>query len=62
VSIKAVVFVRDYRMPLDRTVVTGEVPGPWATETEAVAEALYEGQRYRLSGDVILAQDMGRIQ
>ncbi len=57
-EIKAIVFVRDFRMALEKTVVVGECPGPWPSEEAAVEEALRKGQRYRVSGDLILAQEI----
>jgi hypothetical protein len=57
-KIRAVVIVKDFRMALDRTVVVGEVPGPWPTVEAAVGDVVLDGQPYRVSGDLVLAQEM----
>jgi hypothetical protein len=54
-AIRSVVLVRDLGQG-PRSVTTGEVPGPWDSVEEAVSEALLDGQRYRVIGDVIYAQ------
>ena len=56
-GIEAVVIVRDCACPVDQMVVVGEVPGPWGSEDEAVAEALLGGQHYRTVSRVIYAED-----